>query len=217
MDLKFEKNYLKKGIKIIFGTDEAGRGPLAGPVVASTVFINFDLLKRKPELIKDFQKLISQIKDSKKISPQKRDKILKLIKKSPVIEYTFCSVSEKIIDQINIEKATFLAMQKSIEKLKNKIKFSPQIVLVDGNKKIPKIKYPQQTIIKGDNKISSIALASIIAKVIRDKKMIKLSLKYPKYKFEIHKGYPTKLHLKLLKKYGPCQIHRKSFRPIKFN
>lgn len=217
MDLKFEKNYFKKGFRTIFGVDEAGRGPLAGPVVASAVFINLNLLKRKPELNSNFQNLLSQINDSKKITPKKREKIFKLIKKCPIIKYAFCSVSEKIIDKINIEKATFLAMKKSIEKLKNELKISPQIVLVDGNRKILKLKYPQKTIVKGDNKISSIALASIIAKVIRDKKMIQLSYKYPQYKFEIHKGYPTKLHLKLLKKYGPCHVHRKSFRPIKFN
>lgn len=210
MNLKLEKNYYKKGIKVIFGIDEAGRGPLAGPVIAAAVIIN----PKSHSKIQNLKKILKEAKDSKKLTSLKREKIFQLIKKIPEIKYSYSSISEKIIDKINIEKATFLAMKKSIDKLKKKIKISPQIILIDGNRKIPKIKYPQKTIIKGDDKILSIALASIIAKVIRDKKMISLAKKFPQYHFEIHKGYPTKIHLKFLKKYGPCEIHRKSFKPL---
>ncbi|MGB9726631.1 MAG: ribonuclease HII [Minisyncoccia bacterium] len=218
MDLKLEKSYLKKGIKYIFGVDEAGRGPLAGPVVAAAVMINSNFEKQKSKLKLKTQKLkelLKILRDSKRLSFKKREEIFNLIKKMSEIKYAYASVNEKIIDKINIEQATFLAMRKSIEKLKNKLKISPQIILVDGNQKISKLKYPQKTIIKGDAKVSSIAISSIIAKVIRDKKMEKLSKKYPQYKFEIHKGYPTKLHLKLLKNYGPSKIHRKSYKPVK--
>jgi len=108
-------------------------------------------------------------------------------------------VSEKIIDKINIEQATFLAMKKSIQKLAKKTNLTPDLILIDGNRALPELPYSQKTIIKGDTKIASIALASVIAKVIRDKKMIALAQRYPRYHFEIHKGYPTKLHLKLIK------------------
>lgn len=220
MDLKLEKIYQKKGIKYVFGVDEAGRGPLAGPVVAAATIINSKIPNQKSKLKlknQNLEYILKILKDSKGLSYKKREKIFDLIKKISEIQYAYSSVNEKIIDKINIEQATFLAMKRSIEKLKNKLKISPQIVLVDGNRKISKLKYPQKTIIKGDIKVSSIALSSIIAKVIRDKKMEKLSKKYPQYKFEIHKGYPTKLHLQLLKKYGPCKIHRKSYKPVQLS
>jgi len=214
MDLKSEKFYLKKGFRNIFGVDEAGRGPLAGPVVAAAVIVNFKILSVKTDKKKGVREILKITKDSKKLSFKKREEIFKLIQKMPEIKFAYTFINEKIIDKINIEKASFLAMKKSILKLKNKLKITPDLILVDGNRKIPNLNYPQKTIIKGDNKIFSIALASIISKVVRDKKMIELSKKYPQYKFEIHKGYPTKLHLKLLKKYGPSEIHRKSFQPV---
>jgi len=225
MNLKAEKYYWKKGYKIIVGLDEAGRGPLAGPVTAAAVVVNSKVTghlsspcKRGSGIpasagmtIQNFKKILRNAKDSKKLSAQQREKLFKLIKKCPEIQFSYSSASEKLIDKINIEQATFKAMKNCL----NKLKVKPDLILVDGNRSLPKINYWQKTIIKGDDKILSIALASIIAKVMRDKKMIKLSKKYPKYHFEIHKGYPTKLHRKLLKKYGPSKIHRKSYKPVR--
>ena len=210
MNLQTEKKYLREGFKVVIGVDEAGRGPLAGPVVASAVIVNLASKNQS----KNFQELLNKARDSKKLSPKQRDKIFELIKKTPEIQFAYSFVSEKNIDKINIEQATFLAMRKSIQKLEKKLNLKPDIILVDGNRKISQLNILQKTIIKGDDKIFSIALASIISKIMRDKKMIALSKKYPRYHFEIHKGYPTKLHLQLLKKYGPSEIHRKSFQPV---
>lgn len=215
MNLITEKYYWKKGYKIIVGLDEAGRGPLAGPVTAAAVLI---LLPNKISLLKNeiFKKILLQAKDSKKLSAKKREKIFRLIKKCPLIKFSHALVNEKVIDKINIEQATFKAMKICLKKLKINQKISQHcLILIDGNRNLPQINYLQKTIIKGDDKILSIALASIIAKVTRDRKMITLAKKYPNYHFEIHKGYPTKLHRKLLKKYGSCQIHRKSYKPVK--
>lgn len=215
MNLRIEKYYWKKGYKKIIGLDEAGRGPLAGPVTAAAVLI---LLPNKISLLKNeiFKKILLQARDSKKLSPKKREEIFRLIKKCSLIQFSYASVGEKVIDKINIEQATFKVMRICLKKLKINPKNSQHcLILVDGNRNIPQINYLQKTIIKGDDKVFSIALASIIAKVIRDKKMIILAKKYSNYHFEIHKGYPTKLHRKLLKKYGPCKIHRKSYKPVR--
>jgi len=215
MDLKTEKFYQKKGYKYIFGVDEAGRGALAGPVAVAAAIVKLKIKDKKLKTqIKDkkLKEVIEILKDSKKLNTKKREEIFKLMKQNPLINFSWSMVGEKTIDKINISEATFLAMRRSIKKLKKKMKINPNLILVDGNQKISKLKSPQKTIIKGDEKISSIALASVIAKVIRDRKMIALAKKYPQYKFEIHKGYPTKLHKSLIKKYGICEIHRKSFK-----
>jgi ribonuclease HII len=214
MNLKTEEYFWKKGKNFIVGLDEAGRGPLAGPVAAAAVVVNSKIkiqnLKFKVKS-KNFREILKNTKDSKKLSAKQRKKIFNLIKTIPEIKYSYAFASEKIIDRINIEQATFLAMRKCLKKLKVK----PDLILVDGNRKISQLNILQKTIVKGDDKIFSIALASIIAKVMRDKKMIALAKKYPQYHFEIHKGYPTKLHKKLLKQYGPSQVHRKSYQPVK--
>jgi len=184
--------------KFLAGADEAGRGPLAGPVVTCIVVCERKLLKK-------FKKL--GVKDSKSLSPKKRLEVIEKIKKIKGIEWKISWVLPKTIDKINILKATFLGWQRCFQKLKKK----PDLIFVDGNLKIPKIKIPQKTIVKGDKKNVLIALASIFAKVKRDKIMENLAKKYPEYKFEKHKGYPTKEHLKILKKIGPCKIHRKTF------
>ena len=212
MNLQTEKYYWKKGYKIIIGLDEVGRGPLCGPVTTAAVIINSKFQIKD----KNFKKILKNTKDSKKLSEKQREKIFKLIQKCPDIEFTISSVGPKTIDKINISEATKKAMKNCLNKILPKRNLKKTLILIDGNRILDKnLKISQKAIIKGDNKIFSIALASIIAKVTRDRKMEKLSLQYPEYYFHQHKGYGTKLHKKLIKKYGPCEIHRKSYRPIK--
>ncbi len=190
---------MRKKYKYVIGIDEAGRGPLAGPLAVAAVaaIVNTKSEARNP-------KQIQNIKDSKKLSPQKREEWYKIIKKN--FESHYVLISHKIIDKIGIQKATLLGIKKVLRKFKKK----PDLVLMDGGLKAPK-KYKQKTIIKGDEKIPLISAASIIAKVTRDRHMMRLHKKFPKYRFDKHKGYGTKLHYKMLKKYGPCKIHRKSY------
>jgi len=212
MNLQTEKYYWKKGYKIIVGLDEVGRGPLCGPVTAAAVIIN---PKFKIEN-KNFKEILKNTKDSKKLSEKQREKIFKLIPKCPYIKFAISSVGPKTIDKINIVNATKKAMKNCLNKILPKYNLKNVLVLIDGNKIIDKnLNIFQKAIVKGDDKIFSIALASIIAKVTRDRKMKKLSLQYPEYYFHQHKGYGTKLHKKLIKKYGPCKIHRQSYHPIK--
>jgi len=209
-NLQEEKKLWKKGFKRVACLDEAGRGPLAGPVTAAVVVI-------KP----GFKFQISgfrNINDSKKLTPKKREVLYKFLIKNPAIEWGIGKVSEKIIDKINILEATKLAMKKAIAKLKKK----PDFLILDGNFKLDlptcgeqSRTIPQKSIVKADEKVFSCAAASILAKVSRDRIMQKYHLKYPRYRFNQHKGYPTKLHRRLLKKYGRCKIHRKSFGPVK--
>jgi ribonuclease HII len=210
--LREEKKLWKIGFKKVVGLDEAGRGPLAGPVSAAAVYIiaNYKLK------IADFK----NVKDSKKLTAKKREEIYKILTKNPAIGWGIGKVSEKVIDKINILEATKLAMEKAIKKLKRR----PDFLILDGNFTLPSVALaragispntPQKSIIKGDDKIFSCAAASILAKVYRDKIMRKYHKKYPQYGFDKHKGYPTKYHLKMLKKYGFCKIHRKSFAPVK--
>ena len=210
----------KKGFKRVACLDEAGRGPLAGPVVAAAVSIN-------PKLQCEIKKLFKGIKDSKKLAERRREEFYSelcstyrpsgrykiLINPPPgglKIQWGIGKVSEKVIDKINILEATKLAMGKAIKKIKSK----PDFLILDGNMRL-KINIPQKSIIKADEKVFSCAVASILAKVTRDRIMQKYHKKYPKYGFNNHKGYPTKYHFKMLKKYGPCKIHRKSFRPVR--
>ncbi len=192
--LKQEKQLWEKGFKRIAGLDEAGRGPLAGPVVASGVIINplIDLMPYK------------KIKDSKELSFRQREYFFNLIIKDPFIEYKICQVSEKTIDKINILQATKKAMQNIAKSL------NPDFLIIDGNFKI-KSNIPQKAIIKADKKILSCQMASILAKVFRDRLMIKNDKKYLGYNFKNNKGYPTKEHYRLIKKNGICDIHRKTF------
>jgi len=196
--------------KIIVGIDEVGRGPLAGPVTAAAVTV-----RQIPN--SKFQ--IPKIKDSKKLSSKKREELYQILTKHPRIEWGMGRVSEKVIDRINIKNAAELAMEKALQNLKSKIKIpkSQIFLIIDGNNiKNLKLKtYDLKLIIKGDEKVFSCAAASIIAKVRRDKIMKRYHQKYPQYGFDKHKGYGTKYHFKMLKKYGPCKIHRKTFRPVK--
>ena len=210
-NLNEEKKLWKRGFKKVVGLDEAGRGPLAGLVVAAAALILKKEKKRnttKTVLVK-----LKEIKDSKKLTPKKRQELYKVLINHPWIKWGIGKASEKTIDKINILEATKLAMIRAIEKLKNK-KLKIDYLIIDGNFKIES-KIPQKSIIKADEKVFSCAAASIIAKVTRDRIMKRLHEKYPQYGFDRHKGYPTKYHLKMLKKYGPSIIHRKSFKPVK--
>lgn len=201
LDLAEEKKIFAQGYKTIGALDEAGRGPLAGPVVAACVTINANF---------SINNALKEINDSKKLTAKKRELLFDLIKKH-FIEAGIGISDHKTIDRINILQATFLAMKKVISSIKNK----PQFLMIDGSIKIPNCSMRQQTFIKGDEKIFSIAAASIIAKVTRDRLMLDFDKLYPQYGFIQHKGYGTKYHLDKLKQYGPCPIHRLSFNRVK--
>lgn len=197
--------------KYIIGLDEAGRGPLAGPVVAVAV-----LMKSKiPVYNSKMQIKKNIIKDSKKLSSKKREEIFEELKNHPKIFWGRGMVSPKVIDRINIWEATKLAMKRAIKNLEKKLgKELPQnktLLIIDGNLKIGS-EFKEMSVIKADQKIPECILASIFAKVIRDRMMIRYEKIYPQYNFKKHKGYPTKEHKKLLKKFGPSKIHRKSFK-----
>lgn len=190
--LEYENMYCSQGYKAVCGVDEAGRGPLAGPVCAAAVIF--------PEGL-----VIDGIDDSKKLSEKKREKMFDIIKKE-AIAYSVKWASVDEIESINILNAALLAMKRAIEGLKIPADFA----LIDGNK-TPDISIPCVSIVKGDALSQSIGAASILAKVSRDRLMLELAEKYPEYHFEKHKGYGTKLHRDALLKYGPCEIHRPSF------
>lgn len=192
--LTYEKEKMQLGYKLIAGMDEAGRGPLAGPVFTAICIM---------PLTED--KIIDGINDSKQLTQKQREELFEKIKQT-AIAYKICSIDESTIDNINILEATKLGMQKCLEQ----ISIKPDYCLVDYVAKL-NLSVHFQTIVKGDAKSYNIACASILAKVSRDKYMEDLSTKFPNYKFEQHKGYPTKLHYELINKYGISDVHRKSF------
>jgi ribonuclease HII len=208
-----EEKLRRKGYKRVVGIDEVGRGPLAGPVVAAAVIIKPAKLRIKNE---KFKTTLKEIKDSKKLTPKKREEIYKILTENPVIELGIGRISEKVIDKINILEATKLAIKKAIDNLKvknQKSKVKIDSLIIDGNFKID-LPITQKSIIKADQRVFSCSAASIIAKVTRDRIMIRYHKRYSQYGFDKHKGYGTKLHRRMLKKYGPCKIHRKSFKPV---
>ncbi|MCD6177816.1 ribonuclease HII [bacterium] len=207
--LEEEKKLQKKGFKIIACLDESGRGPLAGPVVACALV----LLPRK-KFDHTVFKLMRKMKDSKKLSTRKREEIFDIILSCPQIEYATSRVTEKTIDKINVLQATKLAMKRAVAKLQKKLGKRIDFLIIDGNFGID-LDIPQKSIIKGDQKIFSCMAASIVAKVLRDRIMKNYHKKFPHYRFDLHKGYPTKTHRMLLRKYGPCKIHRKTFAPLR--
>ena len=190
--LEYENKALDQGFEIICGIDEAGRGPLAGPVYAAAVIL--------PK-----SHIIEGVNDSKKLSEKKREQLFDKIL-DECVSYGIGIADEKEIDEINILQATFLAMRRAVDNLSVK----PDIALIDGNKK-PGLDIEQWDIVKGDSKSASISAASILAKVSRDRYMLEMAERYPQYQFEKHKGYGTKLHYEMLEKYGASPIHRKSF------
>ena len=189
---QIENAYFAKGIQLICGVDEAGRGPLAGPVCAAAVILpaNVD---------------IPGLDDSKKISDKRRRELFPLIKEQ-AIAYSIAMVDHEEIDQINILQATLLAMEQAIHGLSVK----PELALVDGNRE-KDFGVPVQTVVHGDSLSASIAAASVLAKVTRDDYMLEMAETYPQYGFAVHKGYGTKAHYAALTEHGPCPIHRMTF------
>jgi ribonuclease HII len=194
--LFFERCAHNAGAFRIAGLDEAGRGPLAGPVVAAAVVL--------PEGL-----LIPGVTDSKQLSADQRERLYVQITGS-AIAYGIGIVDERTIDEVNIREASILAMERALEAITP----APDHLLIDGNFTLPRIPLPQRPIIKGDCLSHSIAAASILAKVTRDRLMHDLHERYPQYNFRKHKGYGTKEHIELIRLHGPCDAHRKSFQPV---
>ncbi len=189
---RYENEAQAEGFSIVCGIDEAGRGPLAGPVCAAAVILPKGCV-------------IDGVNDSKKLTEKKREALFDVIKEK-ALAYSIAVADEKEIDEINILQATYLAMRRAFEGLDIK----PDMALVDGNRD-PVLGIPTKTIVKGDANSMSIAAASILAKVTRDRFMLEMDEKYPEYQFSKHKGYGTKLHYEMLTKYGASEIHRKTF------
>lgn len=195
-------NKMTKNIKFVVGIDEVGRGPLAGPVAVCAFKMPIDFVAKS----------FGKIKDSKKLTPKHREEIfekLKINKKDGIVDYHVFYETAKRIDKIGLSKAIKNCLDKALSKLK--VKPEECLVLLDGGLKAPEKYKNQKTIIKGDEKERAIAFASIVAKVSRDSLMCKLAKKYPKYYFEIHKGYGTKKHCEAINKNGLCTEHRRSF------
>ncbi len=189
---EIENEYRAKGYRLICGVDEAGRGPLAGPVYAAAVILAPDTI-------------IKGINDSKKLTEKRREELFdEICEKAEA--YSIYSVDEKRIDEINILNATYEAMNGAV----NGLSVAPDFVLIDGNR-IGGMTIPHETVVKGDAKSALIAAASILAKVSRDRFICEMAEKYPEYGFEKHKGYGTKAHTEAVLKYGPCEIHRRTF------
>ncbi len=193
----FERQARLQGYRVIAGVDEAGRGPIAGPLVVAACIL--------PE------KLVFQgIDDSKKLSSTKRESLYKQITSHPDIIFSIVIIEKEIIDQINILQATLKGMQEAIAFLKTQ----PDFVLVDGNQ-CPLFPIPSKGVVQGDSLSYSIGAASILAKVKRDEIMLEYDAKWPEYGFAKHKGYPTAAHREILMRLGPCPIHRESYAPVK--
>lgn len=189
---EIENSHFEKSIKIICGVDEAGRGPLAGPVCAAAVILpaNID---------------IPGLNDSKKLTDKRRRELFPIIKEQ-AIAYGIGLATHEEIDKINILQATYLAMERALEQLSVK----PELALIDGNR-AKDFGLPVETVVKGDSRSASIAAASILAKVTRDDLMLQAAEEYPAYQFDIHKGYGTKAHYAALTAHGPSPIHRMTF------
>lgn len=180
---------------LLAGTDEAGRGPLAGDLYAAAVIL-------------DPENPIEGLADSKKLSEAKRDKLFETIcEKSLAWSIATASVAE--VDKLNVLHASMLAMNRAV----NALDPTPEYVVVDGNR-LPQWQFPSQALVKGDSRVAEISAASILAKVARDRYMLEMHEKFPRYGFDRHKGYPTSLHLDMLKQFGSCDIHRQSYRPV---
>ena len=189
---EIERGYFDKGFNVICGVDEAGRGPLAGPVCAAAVILPAGLI-------------IEGLDDSKKLPDKRRRELFPIIKES-ALAYGIAFASESEIDDINILQATFLAMERALQQLA----IAPQLALIDGNR-LKDFGIPAEAVVHGDSRSASIAAASVLAKVTRDDYMLEMGKQYPAYSFDVHKGYGTKVHCEAILKHGPCPIHRQSF------
>ena len=189
---EIEDGFYSRGVNVIYGVDEAGRGPLAGPVCAAAVI-----------LPKHLQ--LPGLTDSKKLSDKKRRELFPLIREQ-ALAWGVGFASEAEVDEINILQATFLAMKRAMAQLS----LSPELALIDGNRETD-FGLPVHTVVKGDSLSANIAAASILAKVSRDDYMLDMARQYPQYGFEIHKGYGTRAHYDALREFGPCPIHRRTF------
>ena len=189
---EIERGYFEKGINVICGIDEAGRGPLAGPVCAAAVILPAGLV-------------IDGLDDSKKLSDKRRRELFPVIKES-ALAYGIAFASESEIDEINILQATFLAMERALQQLSLK----PDLLLIDGNR-AKDFGVPAVAIVHGDSRSASIAAASVLAKVTRDDYMLEMAKQYSAYGFDVHKGYGTKVHCAAILEHGPCAIHRNTF------
>lgn len=198
---KRELALIYSGYDYVIGIDEVGVGCIAGPITACAVAIHRDFYKK-------LNRNLYRLRDSKQLLPHQREKYFAELTKNSHLRYTLHSSKASTIDRLGISEAIHLSMLKALQKLNVRKKC---FVLIDGQKRIKKIRLPQQTIVKGDEKIFVIACASIIAKVHRDRLMSQYGKKFPSYGFEQHKGYPTKLHKQKLRDMGPCVLHRKSF------
>ncbi|MGH7238850.1 MAG: ribonuclease HII [Candidatus Saccharimonadales bacterium] len=197
-DLTEEKKLWGIGFRSVVGLDEAGRGPLAGPVVAAAVCLKSDV-----------QQVLPKIRDSKKLSDSQRSELYGKLTEHPAVSFGVGVISEKIIDEVNILEATKLAMHKALEQLGT----HPDMLLIDGNFPVY-ARIPQQSISGADERVYSCSAAGIIAKVTRDRIMHQAHALFPDYGFDRHKGYGTALHLAKLDSLGPCQIHRMTFYPV---
>jgi len=185
-----EERLREKGYSLIAGIDEAGRGPLAGPVVAAAVIL-------------DPEQTIIGLDDSKKLTEEEREELFEIISEK-ALAIGIGIIDNKTIDRVNILQATFKAMQEALKKINP----SPDYVLVDGNREIPDLNFEQENIIDGDSRVNAIAAASVIAKVTRDRMLVEYHQEYPVYGFASNKGYGTGEHIRALEKYGPCPLHR---------
>ena len=194
--LRHERTLYKAGVEIIAGIDEAGRGPLAGPVVAAAVILPAKFRHKT-------------LNDSKQLTAQRREEIYGELTGTAEISWAVCAVGTEEIDRLNILRASHEAMRLAVAALR----MAPQHVLIDGRPVLP-FPFPQTAVIDGDRQSFSIAAASVIAKVTRDRIMVEMDAQFPGYEFGRHKGYSTRLHLERLQAHGPCPIHRRSFWPV---
>lgn len=190
--LYYENTAYEKGYNLVCGVDEAGRGPLAGPVCAAAVVLPKGLI-------------LEGVNDSKKLTEKKREALFDVITEQ-ALDWSVAFATVEEIEEINILNASMLAMKRAVEGLKNPVDFA----IIDGNRK-PPLEIDCEAVVKGDAKSMSVAAASILAKVSRDRILRQYAVDYPQYGFEKHKGYGTKVHVEALKKYGPCEVHRPSF------
>lgn len=188
---------MNRGHEIVIGVDEVGVGPLAGPVTACAA-TGFSM---------------RNLRDSKQLTPKQREEFFRLFQRKDGLHWAIASVSPKVIDKINIYEARLLAAKRAVLKIEKSLHQKSGILLIDGRNTL-RLKRRQKAIVKGDEKVAIIAVASIIAKVTRDKAMLRYHKKYPEYHFDLHKGYGTRLHYAMLVQHGPCPIHRRSFRLV---